>query len=858
MERNEEAEPIYRFEEFRLLPRSRQLFRGTERVSLYPKALSVLIVLVERHDRIVSADEILDLAWPGVLVEEVNVPVHVCALRAALGRYAITTFPGRGYRFTAKLELRETEAPDAAARSPEPRAGRPVSNLPRLLEPVIGRETALAEVADRMSRHRLVTLAGPGGIGKTRLAIELGCRAAALYPDGVWLIDLAALGDKDPALVASAAATVLEVPLRGTEPPAEAIAAGIARREMLLIFDNCEYQLDAVAALIEVLLDRAPGLSVLVTSQETLGAPLEAIYRLDPLALPPHGATMIDGFGAVEFFVDRARAADRHFRLDAGNAASVAAICRSLDGIPLALEMAAARLPSLGIERVRVRLDKRLDTYRTRPRTGEPRHRTLRAMMEWSHGLLDVLDRRVFRCLAIFPAGFSLDAGIAIAGTERYQPWEIEDALTRLIDKSLVTVEVGDPPRYRLLESLRLYAREKLEASGESDLVAEEHARYFTDYFVRADRMWESMPDAGWLQLHGPEVDNARTALDWALAEPARARIACGLAGHTARLWESSGLLVEGRSYVDRALALDESEVCAGWRARLLGRAAALWHSSDRQRGVQLANQSAVLCRHLGDRGNLASALALLGGTYALLGRHAEAETNLIEAQAILLAEDSAKLRYSVAYSLGMLAAAKRDIVKAKHYYSQGLALSRSDGSVRRKSRISRSLAEIEFNLGNVDEAIALVSDGISSLQSANDRGPLYIGALANLASYLIFKNDIRGASTQALQALSLSKEIGGYWVRVCLQLWVLLGALKGRHREAARLIGFVNASWTRAGEAREWTEQKIYDRLVPLLEANLPALDIQAHGAEGARWTEQQAVDFAFGRLVSPVISAA
>jgi len=339
----------------------------------------------------------------------------------------------------------------------------PVTNLPHRADMLIGRDADLAELYDRVARHRLVTLTGSGGMGKTRLAIELGRSAIALFPDGAWLVDLAPLTDS--LQVVSATAAVLGVASDSAGAGAASLVDAVGQRKLLLILDNCEHLVGAVAAMTTSLLDRAAGVSVLVTSQEALGVAAEQIYKLDPLALPPADAGEIAGFGAVDLFVQRAAAADRRFRLDAANADAVRDICRRLDGMPLALEMAASRLPLLGIDGLRAALGERLRLLGTRQRAGEPRHSTLRAMVEWSHGLLDPAEQRLFRHLAVFPGSFSLDAVVTVAGADTGR-WEIADRLGRLIDKSMVTVEAGATPRYRLLETLRLYAAEKLAAVG--------------------------------------------------------------------------------------------------------------------------------------------------------------------------------------------------------------------------------------------------------------------------------------------------------------------------------------------------------------------------------------------------------
>ena len=368
---------------------------------------------------------------------------------------------------------------------------------------------------------------GTGGIGKTRLATELGLASFPQFPGGVRLVDLAPVSD--PAIVLSATASVVGAQLHNPERGADAVASAIGRERQLLIFDNCEYVVEAAAALIAGLLGRLPNLSIVATSQEALHIPAEQVYRLPPLALPAGDATDIARFGAISLFVERVRALDHRFELTEINAASVAEICRSLDGLPLALEMAAGRVPLLGISGLQSGLGDRLRMLTASPAAAGTRRSTLRATVDWSYGLLDATEQQIFRRIGIFTASFSLAAMLAVVeGADR---WTIVDAFGRLVDKSLVMIEAGEPPRYRLLETLRLFAADKLQASGEKDIVSERHARHVVEALQRAQLAWETEPDAEWTALYSPEIDNLRMALDWSSAMPDRRQIAIALGG---------------------------------------------------------------------------------------------------------------------------------------------------------------------------------------------------------------------------------------------------------------------------------------------------------------------------------------
>jgi predicted ATPase/DNA-binding winged helix-turn-helix (wHTH) protein len=839
MTASEITEPSYLFGAFQLVP-WRRLLRDGAQVALTPRALGVLSTLVERHDRIVTREEIFAEVWRDLAVEDHNLTMQHSVLRKILEPGTIATFPGRGYQFKAVVGWRPGAAPAQVA---------PVTNLPQSWAALIGRDLELAELAARLGRYKLVTIVGEGGVGKTRLATEVGWRQMTLFPDGVLLIDLAPLGD--PALVASAVAPVLGVAVAGTEPPADAIATVIGQRRMLLILDNCEYLAGAVAALVQVLLGRAPGLSVLATSQEPLRLADEQVYRLNPLALPPPGAKGIAGYGAIDLFVSRAEAADRRFVLDDTNAYGVAEICRSLDGLPLALEMAASRLPLLGVGGLRARLDERLRLLGPGARIGDTRHRSLRAMVEWSYGLLDSTDQAVFRRLAIFPGSFSLDAAMAVAGAG--ETWPVVDALGRLVDKSLLTVEVGEPRRYRLLETLRLYATEQLTTSGESAATAERHARYVTALFDAAYATSDKgmMTDVEWIVLYRPEIDNVRAALDWALGSAERAPIVVALFGATGYLWYRLGLFGEGRRYAGRTIELIDQDIPSAVASRVLRSAGVLWGNTDRLSAVALLERSAAHLRTGADQRGLLSVLAMIGRHYTLLGRFAEAKVVLGEAQQITAIGDDKNYLTYLMLNRGDLALATNETVEAARYYTTGLELAREQKRSHLVNIFLNHLADAEFQQGRIDRAILYAKEAVEGLRAIGDRAALG-WPLNNLASYLLMRGDHVEALGHAIEALSLFVAEGGSGLRNCLRRSALLGVLNGRSAVAAKLTGFVDAVQDRSGEVLEFTERQINDRLSMLLAVELSADDIAAHARDGAGWRERQAVDFALEFLIA------
>jgi DNA-binding winged helix-turn-helix (wHTH) protein len=406
------------FGPFRLLAARRLLLEGDKPVRLGSRAFDILAALVERAGEVVGKEELIARAWPETFVEDSNLKIQISALRRALGdgqnghRYVVTV-PGRGYNFVAPVSL---ETPSLAPLPPTI-APAAAHNLPLAVTRMIGRAEAVAAIVSRLSRQRLVTIIGPGGIGKTTLALAVAERILASYEHGVWLVDLAPL--EDPGLVPSAVATVLGLGVR-TEDPLVGLVAGLRDKRMLLLLDTCEHVIGAVASLAAALLGGAPGIKILATSREPLGVAGEREYRLGPLGSPPRSsrptAAEASVFPAVQLFVERVAAIVEDFVLTDAKAPLVAEICRRLDGLPLAIEFAAPRVAVLGVEGLAARLDDSLRMLGARRRrTAMPRHRTMRAVTDWSYGLLSANEQPFFRALGIFTGGFTVAAAAAVA-----------------------------------------------------------------------------------------------------------------------------------------------------------------------------------------------------------------------------------------------------------------------------------------------------------------------------------------------------------------------------------------------------------------------------------------------------------
>ena len=442
------------------------------------RAFDILEVLIRAEGALVSKDDIMRSVWPHTVVEENNLQVHIAALRKALGRDRdlIVTVPGWGYRLVAKRERRAMadipEAPFEENRRPCRHIAAPSSTL-------IGREGAVGKILVAFDDTRVITLVGAGGIGKTRIATEVAMRAATRFPDGAAFVSLAPLSDA--RFVPDALAAALGVAITAGSAPIDALSESLENRRMVVVLDNCEHLIEAAAQLAATLTAAHPGLRVLATSREALRVPGERPLPTMPLELPDEGSgcDAILAASAVQLFIARARAADPRFPLDDQSLSEMAKICRRLDGLPLAIELAAVRAAALGIEVVAAHLD---DVFRMLTggfRTAAPRHQTLQATYDWSYRLLTDSERRLLRWLSIFRDRFSFEAIQSVFDGQAFLTADILDAMTGLVSKSLVIREEGRAaPRYRLLATTRAYARQQLENSGECEAAALAYARY--------------------------------------------------------------------------------------------------------------------------------------------------------------------------------------------------------------------------------------------------------------------------------------------------------------------------------------------------------------------------------------------
>lgn len=588
---------VHAFGRFELQVAQRRLLRQGVAVEIGDRAFDLLAALVEHRDRVVTKDELLDLVWRGVVVEESNVQVQVSTLRKFLGPDVIATVQGRGYRFTAPMHSAAptSPAPHGAVQAPSDAAG----NLPARLSPLVGRDDDLRALRELVEGHALVTVTGSGGMGKTVLALATADALRGRFRDGAWVVELTPLSD--PALLAQTIASALHIKLVGDGSAQDQLVRALAPRNLLLLLDNCEHLIVAAAALVAALVAHAPAVHVLATSQEWLNVHHEHVFKLGPLSLPgPGEAPRAEVHGAVALLLQRAQAANPRVGHDADGTAAVADICRQLDGVPLAIELAAARVRVLGLAGLRDKLSERFKVLVRGTRNALPKHQTLRAAVDWSHDLLDLRERTLFRRLAAFVGSFDLYACEAVCGGHPLASMDIFELLARLVDKSLVIAEPDGKGavRYRLLETLRRYGQEQLEAAGETRLFAHAHLQHF---IALAEEAYAGRfeADAEWLDVLERELDNLRAALEWAAANEREAELT--LAGALGWFWSlHTAHATEGQVRLRRALD-GRAEATAAVARALTGAAMALTWAGAATEAAAFAQRSVAIWEMLGD-----------------------------------------------------------------------------------------------------------------------------------------------------------------------------------------------------------------------------------------------------------------
>jgi predicted ATPase/DNA-binding winged helix-turn-helix (wHTH) protein len=558
---------IISFGPFRLFATERLLERDGVPLNLDSRALDLLIALVERATEVVSKRELMARVWPNFLVDEGSLRFHIAALRKVLddgqpGVRYVTNVAGRGYCFVAPIRRSAAKLPRAESFVAD-RAAR----LPTRLVRMVGRDEAVQEISVQLIEQRFVTVVGPGGIGKTTVAVSVAHARFAELGGAVHFVDLGALDD--PSLVPSAIASTLGLSVN-SDSPIQALLSFMRHQRMLLVLDSCEHVIETAAAVAEHIFRDALQVHILATSRESLRVEGEQVYRLPPLGLPPGAAGVkaceAMSFPAVRLFVERVTASGAPFVLSDADAPIVADLCRRLDGVALALELAASRVAALGVRGTAALLDSQLRLLWQGRRTAVPRHQTLGATLDWSHNLLSEFERVVLRRLAVFVGTFSLEAAQSVAAGNPVDREQVVEAVASLVAKSLVAVEIGAAPvRYLLLDTTRAYVQGKHVRSTEASAVSLRHATYYRELLERTDSVASRLCKPTGAAVHREHVSNVRAALEWSFSAQGDLELGTALAAASAPLFLEMSLLSECRVWMERSIAARDA---VGWEPR--------------------------------------------------------------------------------------------------------------------------------------------------------------------------------------------------------------------------------------------------------------------------------------------------
>jgi predicted ATPase/DNA-binding XRE family transcriptional regulator len=730
-----------------------------------------------------------------------------------------------------------------------PWSGPAIPTLPVALTSFVGRDIELEEIAALVRGHRMVTLTGAGGVGKTQTALHV---AAALC-DATYFIGLAPIGD--PSFVVAAIASALGVQEVPNRPLLETLLAYLKNKAFLLILDNCEHVITQTAIVADTLLSACPRVRIFATSREPLRAAGEFGYRLPSLSVPPPEASSrlsaaeAAAYGAVVLFTDRARAVDHRFVLTDENAPIVAELCRRLDGIPLAIELAAARVNLLSIKVLEEKLNDRFRILTGGERTALPRQQTMRGTIDWSYDLLAMPEQRVFERLSVFAGSCTLATAAAVCGGEETPEIDVFNVLSSLVDKSLVVVDLeGNEPRYRLLESFRQYAYERLAVRGERDVAVHRHALACLELAERFDRAYDFEPDEIWRALAQDEMGNWRAALQWTLTNRGDALLGQRLVEQLHGVW--ARFPVEGRRWVTSALELvDEQTPMSAVAALSYAESTIAWRL--REYKVQLACSDTAVARYrvVGDSLGVARAQSLAGHALVYLGRVAEAKIRLQEALEIVRPLGHWRLLAYVLRCIGMISVSDGDSVAARRDMREALLIYQARGAKLGVANVKCDLSEVEFHAGNSVLALQYVMEALATFGTFDDVRTA--GMLVNVAAYLLSLARYDEAQERAVEGLQLALEhqlaaIAAWSLQHLATIATLRPHVGAECKaktlaKAARICGFVDARLVSLGSVGFFEE---YDRALVVLRETLGIDSVATLMAAGATMTEEQAVE--------------
>jgi predicted ATPase/DNA-binding XRE family transcriptional regulator len=787
---------------------------------------------------------------------------QMLADRALLSVQAVSALE-RGYR---KVPYRETleRLADALSLTPEARVALersarrargsrsaeeapPPHNLPRQLTSFLGRDEVVKEIGELLLNAPLVSIVGTGGAGKTRAAIAVGMNLLDHFPDGVWFVELAPLSD--PALVVQALGSILGVQESPRRPLLDSIISYLADKRCLLVFDNCEHVVSETRAVVGSLLRENASVSLLMTSRESLTIAGERVYRIPPLAVPPVSVTDPTealSFGSVALFADRVQATDAQFAVTKDNVDAIVEICRRLDGLPLALELAAARATVLSPRQIADRLDRAFEVLTSPDKRGPERHQTMRAVIDWSYTLLSTQARLLFDRLSVFAAGFTLDTATEVCSDAKLPEDDVLQHLTSLIAQSLVAADFSrGEARYHLLEITRQYARERLIERDEIEAISHRYAMACLHVAQRLNRDWYTAHERSWFQEAEAELDNFRAALSWTIGSKNDPDVGRRLAAALARVWYSLSPL-EGRRWVRVAAEPSLGPLAPTVEASLLFTDAELSGALGEYSASLASARQALELRDAQDELQTACAQQAAGSALSALGQPSEAEDLLNTALNCATRLGNRRLQGLILGDIGTVRSRSGDVEGARRFYAEALAHYIPLGFERAAASIAGHLAEVEFASGDAQAALARAEEARIGHEATRNRRSA-ANDLCNLAAYLISLDRFDEARRQAMRALAAARDVKATVLTAyILQHVAAIGILEQSEpagiERAAMLLGFVDGRLASLEAGREYTEQQEYDRISAALKAALDgrAAELMALGAE---WTEDDAV---------------
>ena len=834
--RAEARSPTHRFGRYAVLPQERQLLIDSKPAPLGEHAFNLLLALIEQRQRVVSRKELADLLWPGRVVDDNTLAVQLRTLRKLLGPDLIATVPGRGYRFVPALdEDGESSSESIRDSAHSPAAVVPESSsLKRFAPPgapptLLGRDDDLVALDHLLAQHRHVTVLGAGGIGKTSLALAAAHARRHAQRDGAAWVDLSSISES--ALVCAVVARALELPVASGDHQLPALVAGLKSLDVLLVLDNAEHLIDEVARLANAIVTSAPNVRLLVTSQVVLKVERERVFRLGPLAIPEVGTSAHDAmrYGAIELFVDQAQAADRRFRVTDENVGSLIELCRHLDGLALAIKLAAVRLPLFGLRGLEQRLGDRLKLLVDASRSAPTRQQTLRAALDWSYGLLSAEEQTTFRQLGVFAGacGFSLELAGAVAGRAGQDEWVVIEQVSTLIDHSLLVDDGADPPRYRLLESARDYALHQLAGRHELDAAEERFARAMNSVMERFDEATLTKPDMALLSAFAPELDNVRLAIGWSLEHDPRLAIA--LVGASSAFYILLGLMHEHKGYAEVLEPLVSSDAVDAITARYwLARAVAETPSGFPS--ARAGERAASLFRALGNERGVAAALCLLG----IVQVYSVAQWSATQAEMDSLAPEawSARTKAWRFFAEAVMHVAQERYDEALSVAEAGLVLARSRGLVNPVVFFTRYAIIAELALCRLDDALRRSREEIAA--ECRWRGRPLEMTLGTHAAVLTRQGRCAEARVALAEFFEASRRTGWHSFGQCGHVFVELAFHEQRYSPAASLLGYARAAWWRPDTQRRSAE------LLAALETVLDTETLERLLAEGKALDEE------------------